>query len=366
MEPLAHPSIEEDVAESHYGHAGVMGHERAHGRNPRTFRQAAARVVERLIEPVASARAAHGAPRIDHRRERRSVRRYHHVFTQAALEPEAGHAEVRILVGELEVAHVVGGFRNAPRDAELGAVADLAPHDQAAGLFQETSGRCPHDERRHQVFKHRARPGNERRPVFDRSDRAPEAKPMPRRHVALGDRHEARQARLGGQQVITARVQSALGSAVANRQKPPLAIEQEAELHRVGHRARRQLDACQAPLQAAGFLVRLREVAAPTLDRALRRLRPEEYVGARVAAEFAGQRSGDVDQGRGMSCAVRELLRELPGGEHTAAQRGREDIECVFDLTVRDHLGSLVGGKLPQGLARENKGIGDTGKRLAT
>ena len=67
-----------------------------------------------------------------------------------------------------------------------------------------------------------------------------------------------------------------------------------------------------------------------------------------------------------MTRAVRELLRELPGGERDAAQRGREDIERVFDLTVRDHLGSLVGGKLPQGLARESQGIGDTGKRLTT
>ena len=365
VEPLAHPAIEEHVGESHHGHARVMGHERAHGRNPRAFWKAAARVVERLIEPVASARAAQGelleiahrASRIDHRRECRSVRRYHCVFTQAALEPEAGHAEVRILVGELEVAHVVGGLRNAPRDAELGAVADLAPDDQAAGLFQKTSGRCTHDERRHQVLEHRARPGNERRPVSDRSDRAPEAKPMPRRHVALGDRHEARQARLGSQQVITARVQSALGSAVADGEKPALCIEQETELHRLGHGARRQLDVCQAPLQAAGLLVGLRDIAAPTLDRALRRLRPEEYVGARVGAEFAGQHSRDVDQGRGVRCAVRESRRELPGHGRAVAQRGREDIEGVFDLTMRD--------QLPQGLARESQGIVDTGKRLA-
>src|ERR1700694_1455042 len=156
------------------------------------------------------------------------------------------------------------------------------------------------------------------------------------------------------------------GGGGANRQKPALPIEQEAELHRVGHRARRRLDACQAPLQAAGFLVRLPDIAAPTLDRALRRLRPEEYVGARAGAEFAGQRSRDVDQGRGMSCAVRELLRELPGHDRAAAQRGREDIERVFDLTGRDHLGLMVGGKCTQGLARESKGIGDTGKRLAT
>jgi len=189
---------------------------------------------------------------------------------------------------------------------------------------------------------------------------------MPPRHVALGDRHEARQARLGSQQVITARVQSALGSAVADREKPALSIEQEAELHRLSHRARRELDARQAPLQAAGFLIRLREVAAPTLDRALCRLRPEEHVGAGVGAEFAGQRARQVDQGRGMGGAVRESRRELPGHDRAGAQRGREDIERLFDLTMRDRLGSLIRGKLPHGFARESHSICDTGKRLAT
>ena len=86
----------------------------------------ARRVVQRLVEAVAAARADAGQQRevarrrrrIDHAGERRRIRRDHGVIAQAALQPQAGHAEVRVLVGEFQVARVVGGFRNAPGQAE--------------------------------------------------------------------------------------------------------------------------------------------------------------------------------------------------------------------------------------------------------
>ena len=84
------------------------------------------RVVERFVEAVAAARAgcrealevARSRLRIDHGRERGGIGRDDGVLAQAALQAEAGHAEVRILIGELQVARVVGGFRNAPGHAE--------------------------------------------------------------------------------------------------------------------------------------------------------------------------------------------------------------------------------------------------------
>ena len=39
------------------------------------------------------------------------------IVAEAALEPEAGNAEIGILVGEFQIARVVGGFRNAPGHA---------------------------------------------------------------------------------------------------------------------------------------------------------------------------------------------------------------------------------------------------------
>ena len=45
------------------------------------------------------------------------------------------------------------------------AIVDLAPHDQPVGLLEQAAGRRAHDQRRHQVFEHRARPGDQRRAV---------------------------------------------------------------------------------------------------------------------------------------------------------------------------------------------------------
>ena len=56
---------------------------------------------------------------------------------------------------------------------------------------------------------------------------------MPRRHVALGDRDEARQARLGGEQVVAVGIETALGDLVPDRQELPRGVEQKTELHRV-------------------------------------------------------------------------------------------------------------------------------------
>ncbi len=87
--------------------------------------------------------------------------------------------------------------------------------------------------------------------MADWCDRAPEAKPVAGRHVVLGDGHEARQTRLGGEQVVAARIERALGRAVADREEPALGIQQKSELHRFGHFLRRRLDECQPLPQPA-------------------------------------------------------------------------------------------------------------------
>ena len=70
------------------------------------------------------------------------------------------------------------------------------------GLFEQAAGRRAHDQRRHQIFEHRAGPGDQRRAARDRRRRAAEPEPVSGGHVALGDREEAGQARFGGQQVV--------------------------------------------------------------------------------------------------------------------------------------------------------------------
>src|SRR5271156_4529278 len=186
MKAIAHPSVEEDVGDSDYGHALMMRHECPNDGNPGSLGQTAASVIERLKKAVPTASADRNEPgkierrafRIDHHRKSRRVRRDHGVLAQAPLEPQARHAEVRILVGKLQVARVVGGFRNAPGKAEFSPVIDLSLDDQAIGLFQKTSRWRTHDERWHQVFEHRPRPRDPRSPMWTGRARAPEPKPV--------------------------------------------------------------------------------------------------------------------------------------------------------------------------------------------
>src|SRR2546422_11597765 len=81
------------------------------------------------------------------------------VFAQAAFQTQARDSEVGILIGELQVADVVGGFRNAPGHAERSAVGHLAAHDQTARLLEEAPGRCAHDERRPKILEYPPPPG---------------------------------------------------------------------------------------------------------------------------------------------------------------------------------------------------------------
>ena len=103
----------------------------------------------------------------------------------------------------------------------------LPAHDEAAGLLEQAPRRRAHHQRRHQVLEHRSRPRDQRRAAVDRRQGAPEAKPVPRRHVAFGDRDEARQARLGGEQVVAVGIERAVGDLVADREELPRRVEAE-------------------------------------------------------------------------------------------------------------------------------------------
>jgi hypothetical protein len=181
VEPRPHRAVQESVGDGDDRHALVVGHVSAHDRDVLPLGQARARVVQRLVEAVTAARADGGETgevarcraRIDHGCERRRVGRDDGVLAETALQPEPGDAEVRVLIGVLEVAYVVGGLRDSPRRVERGAVAHLPADDEAARLLDQAAGRCAHHERRHQVLEHRARPGNERRAASDRGDGTP-------------------------------------------------------------------------------------------------------------------------------------------------------------------------------------------------
>ena len=73
-----------------------------------------------------------------------------------ALQAEPWNPEVGVLVGELQVARVVGGLRHAPGRLQRRPILDLAADDQPVGLLDQALGRRSHDQRRHQILEHRA------------------------------------------------------------------------------------------------------------------------------------------------------------------------------------------------------------------
>ena len=187
---------------------------------PRARSRAASTACSRALRRTRRRRAAPASfePRevverglgIQHRGERGRVGSDHDVLEQPALEPETGNAEVRVLIGELHVAHVVSRFGDAPGHGALLAVLDLARNHEPAGEIQQAAGGLPHHEQRHQVLEHGTGPRDEGGTAPHGRERPAEQEPVSGRDVALGDGHEASEPRLGGQQVVAARIERAL------------------------------------------------------------------------------------------------------------------------------------------------------------
>ena len=221
-------------------HALVMCHEAADQGMRQSGRHPVCGEIDRLIEPEPPLGPDPGQPfvilkrpvRIDHGGQPAGIGRDDPVFLQAALQAQSRHAEVGILIGHVQIAGVVGGFRNAPGNADGSGIALLARHDQPVCLFQNRSGRGAHHKRRHQVFEHAARPGNQRRSRADRRRRPAQTEPVPGRHIALGDGEQAGQPRLGRQKVIAIAVQSVGRHGKADGQQLLFGMLQKAEVHR--------------------------------------------------------------------------------------------------------------------------------------
>ena len=134
---------------------------------------------------------------------------------------------------------------------------------------------------------------------------------MAGRDVALGDRHKARETRFGGEQVVTARVELALRDEITNREELAIRVEEEAELHRLGHGPRRRFQRRKALVQRLGNCGGLGHVPPVTIDRSLCRLRPEEHFDTVLVPAFAGQRLSNIDHGRGLMREVHQPCRKF-------------------------------------------------------
>jgi len=150
VETVLHRSVVQDIRDRDQRHALMMRHVGANDRDVLALRQPRRGVIERFVVAERSASTRRGEASeihggrggIDHRRQRRGVRCYHHFVAEPAFESQSGHAEVRVLVSELEIADVV---------RRLG-------HPPLARLPQQAAGGRAHDQFRHQVLEHRAGP----------------------------------------------------------------------------------------------------------------------------------------------------------------------------------------------------------------
>ena len=159
---MTHHAVEHRVGERDNRHPLMMRHEISNDRDMAARGKPRRRVVERFVEAIPTLAAsgfqgleiAHRQMRLNHRGECRRIRCDDNVVAKPALKTQPGYAEIGVLIGQLEITCVKGGFGNPPRRPELEAIFDLPRDDAAFGALQQATGRRAHDQRRHQIFKH--------------------------------------------------------------------------------------------------------------------------------------------------------------------------------------------------------------------
>ncbi|OIQ65877.1 hypothetical protein GALL_525600 [mine drainage metagenome] len=187
MEAVSHQAVQQGIGDRGDRHALVVGHESAHNGNAISVRDPGSREVQRLVETVTAAGAEgleplevpRGGLRVDHARQGGGVGSDHGIVRQPPLQAETWNAEVRVLVGELQILRVVSGLRHAPRRPHRRSILDLTADNQPIGLLDQALGRRPHDDGGHQVLEHRARPRDQCCAICYRCHRTAQPEPMP-------------------------------------------------------------------------------------------------------------------------------------------------------------------------------------------
>ena len=113
-------------------------------------------------------------------------------------------------------------------------------------------------------------PRDQRRATTDRRQRPAEPEPVVGRDVALGDRKEAGQPGLGGEQVVVARIQRAVADPEPDREQLAGRVEQEAEVHLAEQLIGLVGDRPEPSNQRCGGAA-IRRQRRPTADRTARR-----------------------------------------------------------------------------------------------
>ncbi len=156
------------------------------------------------------------------------------------------------------------------------------------------------------------------------------------RDVAPGDRDEARQARLRGQQIVAPLVERPVGDPIADGEELAGLVEQEREIHPVEELAGRPLHVVEALEQLFGCARRLLErgdVVAARRDRPIRvSHRPLGQLAGRGARELGkvaeqGRRLDETPDGAGVASVGRQSFAEA--GEPFDPRRERVEVALV-------------------------------------
>ena len=162
MEALSHRAVKDRVGDRDDRHALMMRHEGADESEALAFRNPRGGEIHGLVKSIAAPRAhrrqsleIRGRGRgINHGRQAGRIRRDDAIFAQSAFQSETRHAKIGILIGQFQIAGIVGGFGNPPRQPQFCPIFDLTAHDEPICLLEQTSRRRAHDERRHEIFEH--------------------------------------------------------------------------------------------------------------------------------------------------------------------------------------------------------------------
>ena len=113
-------------------------------------------------------------------------------------------------------------------------ISDLARDDGLISLIEQRLSVIARDQQRHQVFKHRRRPRDERASGSVNLRQLPaQPEPVFLRRVAFRNRHEAGEARFRSQQIIKRIIAAALRHVVTDDEQLAFAIQQKLKVHRL-------------------------------------------------------------------------------------------------------------------------------------
>ncbi len=285
--------VAEDVVEGGQDHPLVVGHVTAHHLRHRRPAGLGGTEVQRLEQAIPAHRpqrdqvvqiARHGGG-LERKGEERGIRGHDQTVPQVALQAEPGHAERPVAIGAAGVRLGPARFRDPPGNPVPPREIPLAGHRGAAAPREGRALRRGGEEGRHQELEHRAAPRQQGDRAAEPGERPAEVEPVGGRCISLAQGDQARQARLGGEQVVMARVGHAGGGVETDPEKLAIRIVEEREIHR--ERPRLRLGGERQEVAPEGFRLLRRPRQGPPQHRDLpaQPLHPRAQLGDRHGIE---------------------------------------------------------------------------------